>query len=629
MAIDVSSLISAADSRANELSDSAERALQAATSALGVISFPQSPTITLPTLSLPTLPQAPTLSPVVLKDESARPVKPSISDIQENFGAIPVPTAPNLSTLSINTPVTPAAAGRFTKAAPQLNIDANLPSAPAAFAGQMPEAMTLSIPDAPTVQLPTFAGVRPVEVDSAPDVNSAMTSTYREISPVMIRALEGEVDAFIDKINPEYRGQLSRLEAKLQEYIDQPRGTGLSPAVEDAIYERMRGKGAAEARRVRDDAATSAARMGFTLPSGALMSAQQTARQEAANNNAKAAVDIAVMQAEMQQKNLQFAITASADLRKVALSSAVAYHGNLISLNGQSVQYAIGVADAIVKTYNLVVEAYRAKLDGYRADVAVFEVLIRASMNEIEIYKAEIDALSALVSVDTNQVQRYRAQIDAHQSAVETYAKQVDAVVAVAGLERLKLDVFRSEVDAYVAEVGGKTAEWQAYSAAWGGEESKVKTYLARSQAYASEVDGYRARITAESSKIEAISRQNQAVLGSYTAEVGAYAAEARANVDFVTAQIRTNESLLQGYQIANQALIAQAGAASEQYRALSQVAVASASMRSTETIESARLLSSTLESRAKIAVSAGGVYAGMAQAALSGMNTLVSAEQA
>ncbi|MCU9611831.1 hypothetical protein OEK97_28405, partial [Escherichia coli] len=75
---------------------------------------------------------------------------------------------------------------------------------------------------------------------------------------------------------------------------------------------------------------------GFTLPTGALTSALQQARQAGADNNAQAARDIVVLQAELEQKNLQFAITTSAGLRTMIVNASAAYMQHVVSIFSQS-----------------------------------------------------------------------------------------------------------------------------------------------------------------------------------------------------------------------------------------------------------------------------------------------------
>lgn len=623
MAVDISAVIAAAENRATTMAEEAKRALSGI-GTIAAVGLPENPEISLPELALPVLPSAPIISGVSVPSISSKPNAPQVATINPSFDS--APTAPSMSVPTVTAPSKPGALRTFNAVAPNVNLGVALPTAPAAFAGTAPTAPTITLPSKPTRATPNFTGVAPVLTASTPDAVLEMENSYRAASPLMISTLESQLDARLAKINPMYNTQLARIEAKLAEYIDNPNGTGLTPAVENAIYERSRAKVNAETRRVQSDALLTAARRGFTLPDGALSSALQQARQAGADNNAKASVEIAVMQAEMQQKNMQFALSLSADLRKNAVSAALAYHQNLVTINGQAIQYSQAIVAALVETFDIQVKAFTAKLDGYRADASVFETLVRASMAEIEVYKAEISAVSALVDMDTNKVRMYQAQIEAHQSAVTTYGKNIDAIVAVANLERIKLDAFKANVEAYAAESQAKSSEWQAYSAAWNGEESKIKAFLAQAQVYSAQVEGYRAGVMGESARVQAIGASNSAELNAYEAAVRAYGAEAQANASIVAASINAQNSLVNAYQVGSQSAIALAAAASEQYKAKSNVALSLAQMTTTKAVEEVRMMVTASQNNAQLALSAGKVYGDMASSALAGVNTLATA---
>lgn len=624
MATDISGIIAGAENRARDMAGSAKAVLSTVANSLISVSLPAAPTLALPTaLALPPMPAVPTLPMVAMPAMPTAPTAPTLATLPDNIGGL---TAPSFSgsAPTVNAPSRPAAGRSFTKGAPSINAIAMLPTPPASFVGTAPTMTPITLPAMPTVTRPSFSGAAPAFAAVGPDAATQLEGTYRTASPLMMRALGSEMNLYLTEMNPQYASQMAAIEAKLTKYLEG--GTALPPAVENAIYERSRSKTSAEATRLQAEAMTAAARKGFTLPDGVLTSALQRARQVGADLNARAAVEIAVAQAEMEQKNLQFAVSTSADLRKTALNASVSYHQNLISINGQAVQYAQALVDALVKTFDAEVRVFTAKLEGYRADVTVFEALMRASTLDVELYKAQVEAELSKVQVDKGRVDVFRAQIDAHGAAVAAYGKNVEAIVQVAGLERMKLDVFRAEVEAYSAETQGKTAEWQAYSAAWSGEEAKLKGFLAQTQVYSSQVEGYRARVQAESERIKAVATTNQASLEGYTAQVQAFGAQAQANATVVSAQIKSQESLVNMFQAQSQSIVSAASVAAEQYRTVGQIELGKAQLASTVAIEQGKMFTALSQGNAQVAVSAGQVYAGMASAALAGVNALGAA---
>lgn len=622
--MDVSPLIFDANDRASALSAQAHSLLSSAMDHTGILtSIGRLPTINIDGTWDVTLPDAPRIDPVSMPAQRVAPVMPDLADISTP-ALVHIPDAPEID-ITVTDPVRPAALRTFTESAPSVSITAQLPIAPAPFVREAPTLSDVSMPSTPQIQRYSFDGVRPVDdLSDAPDAATAFDNAWRSISPSMQAAIGADVDAFIAKYNPRYHSQMEALEKRLAAMVQG--GTGLRPDVEDAIYERARAKNGAEARRVQDQAWDSAARRGFTLPTGALMAAQLAARQGAADNNAAASREIVVIAAELEQKNIQFAITTSAGLRQTILNAAVQMHGNLIQLNGQAIQYANAVVDAMVKVYELEVERFKVRLEQYRVDAQVFETLIRSSLADIELYKAQIDAERAKLQVDDSRVRLFQAQIDAHKAAVETWGKQVDGIVAMAQLERMKIDLFKAKVDAFQAEAGANADQWRAYSAAWGGEETKVRAQLGKVQVHQARIEGAKAQIAAGSAQVDAQAKVVQAKLSAFETESRAFGEQVRADVAIVQGKLGVQDSLIKAYQVGSQAAVAKASVGIESIRAQNQLKIAEFSAQTQAVMEEARLLVQSMSNYGRIAHGIGQTYASMAGAALAGMNTLVQA---
>jgi len=561
-------------------------------------------------------------------DRPAAPEAPTpIPDPLDGLGAAPVlaATKPDINLSAIPKPTQLAA---FTGVAPNVKTDFTFPAAPDLVMPSLPILPERVAPSKPDVLLPRFDGVRPADLADAPtDYAEQFTSAYREAAPSMMAALDGQVDAMLARFNPQFKTQMGAIEAKLTQYLQG--GTALTPAVENAIYERSRDKVYAEARRVRDTAYQDSAKRGFSMPGGALLSAVQQARQGGADNNARASIDIAVKQAELEQQNMQWAVTTSTGLRTAVMSAAISFHQNLISLNGQALDYAKSILSAMIEVYNTLVKAYEAKLDGYKAEAAIFETKLKGALATIELYKAEIDALQAMTQVDFAKVNVYKAQIDAMSSLVSIYKARIEAVVEQASLEKLKLEMFGQQVQAYAVQTQAKTAEWQGFTAAVGGEEAKARVYAEQVQAYSAEWGGYRARVDAKGEQIRAVAISNQAKATYAASQVNAFSALVGAEGQRVSSEVQFQQQLIQEYAAANAAAVAANSASVEAYKAKGQIAVSYAGLSVNAILQSAQIDLARTKAVADTAMSAGTVYANMASAALSGMNTLVTAAQA
>lgn len=635
MAVDIQTVIATATNQANqlvqfaenEIANSASRLVQIYGDKIDLSSLDVNPG--LPGTFVPATP--PTLVQSTIDTSGSPSALAGLVDIPDPRDGVAVPTALSATAPTLTLPSRPGEVAPFTTGAPIIVTDVVFPDAPSALSAPMFAAPVITprdAPTAPTVVVPTFSATTPVDTTVAPtNLDSQFLARYREQAPAMTSALDGLFDAALAKFNPLYASQLSALEGKLSTYI--AGGTAMTDATENMIFERSKDKMLGEARRARDVAYTESAKRGFTMPDGQLYSAAQRARQSGFDNLARAAADVAIERAKMEQQNIQFALTLSDKLRSTMLMAAISYHQNMIQINGQALAAAQQIVQAIVETYNIAARVYGLKLDAFRAEAAVYEARLRAALAAIDLYQAQIKALEALTQVDRVKVDVYRGQIDALNSVAALYRTQIDAVVAKASLQKLKIDVFGSQVQAYAASVQANTAQWQGYSAAIGGEEAKVRIYAEQVQAKRTETEAFRANVDAKNVQIQAMAAKNEGLIRAYTAQWSAYSAKMQAEGARVTALTDFQRNLISAYSVANQAAVASAQANVEFYRTTAQIAIERGKAKTNGLIETAKIRVSAADGIARTASAASQTYGQMAGAALSGMNTLVSSNQA
>lgn len=541
-----------------------------------------------------------------------------------DFGAAPVNTAVKPA---LNMPSLPAQLRTLNIEPPQVTTSFAFPELPGelqqiTFAP--PTVGDYAAPDKPELQLPAFEAVRPEQDITAPtDYEQTFAKNYRDIAPTMMAALDGQMDTLIGRYNPQFKNQMAALEAKLAKFIEG--GTALSPAVENAIFERSKSKVNGEFLRAREVAYADAAKRGLTLPDGVLNASVQRARQAGADSNARAAVEIAVKQAELEQQNTQWALTLSNQLRTTVLNAALSYHQNLISINGQAVQYAQAVLNAAIEVYNALVKAFSVRLEAYKADAQVYETRMRAVQVAVEIYRAEIGAMEALVRVDLARVDIYKARLDALNTLSGVYKSQIDAVLGRASLEKLKIELFGAQVQAYGVEAQAKSAEYNGYSALVQGQEARMRVYGEEVRAYTADVDGYKARVSAKTAEVQALIELNKGVLQQYQAKIEGYKALTDTKAKVASLQIDYQKTKLYAFQAKVNADEANARLAQEYYRTKAYLGSENFKAVSQTAIEQARLSATQIEATARTALGGAQVYQGLAGAALSGMNTLVT----
>ena len=624
----VATLIAEAQGRTTSLTSSAQSALDSAVSAVENMGY------SITTFSGATLPAAPAAqisltTPTLANVSLNLPSEPGAAPTYQDISAIEPGDVPTLGATvpEITLPTDPSQLAAFSGSAPSITTSFVFPNPPSELTNPLIAAPTLAThvePTAPQVMLPAFTAVTPTDTTVAPtNLDTTFGNAYSGAAPSMVTMVNGYVDAMLNQRNPQYNTQMAAIEAQLTKYL--AGGTGLNAAVENAIYARAQSKNDAEARRVRDAAYAEAASRGFTLPSGALMSAMQTARQAGADNNAKAATEITVLQAEMEQKNLQFAVTTSTALRTTVLNATLSYMQNLNQLNGQAIDYAKTILSSILEMYNTSVKAYSVKLDGYKAEAAVYETRLKAAMAGIELYKAEIQALEAMTQVDKTRVDVYRARIDSLTALSNVYRAQIEAVQGRASLEKLKLDLFQTQVQTYTAQVQGKNAEWQGYTAAINGQQAKAQIYATQVQAFGAQVNAYKADIEAKAEVVKATATTNDARARQYSATMQGYQTVVQARGQVASTTLENQRQQVVAFQAQTQAAIGNAQVQNEYYKATSMVAIENAKLAISTAFQDADVKRAYSSSLAQLHTANAQIYGNLAGAALAGINTLAA----
>lgn len=618
----VQQLIDAAISLANNTASSAQNALADAAAAL------TSPAYTTPGNFVANLPGSTYTSGTVPEADMSpfepgdAPSKPEGLDAAAGYGR------EGLAPFGVDAPILFGA----TKPAEltPLNIlppvvgSVTMPVAPEDLSGTIlaPTLTDLVVPDVPTTTLPEFTAVRP-EVDLEPptDLPEQYERNYTLMSVSMRANLEAAVDAELTKINPEYHAQMARLEAKLVTYMEG--GTALPVAVEQAIYNRARDKTSAEYMKTRDTIFAEGAKRGFTIPGGGVNSSLALARQAAADNNARAAMDIAVKQAEMEQQNIQFAITQSSSLRGVILNTLMQFMGHAVQVNDQAMRYAQGILNAVVSMYETAAKLVAARIDVYKADAQVYEVRLKAALAVYDMFRAEIEALKAVADIDKAKVDVYIAQLNGQKVVVDMYAARVQASMAQVSLEKLRIDIYEAQVRAYSAEVSAKEAEWRGYVAELEGDKNLVAIYSAQAQAYSHEVDAFKAIVGADSAMIDAEGKRVEQTWRAYAEEVRAYGEQVRAKASVVDGEVSIFNGRVQAFVAQENAKLGDAKAVLQVAETAARIGLAKYESDINVLTRSAESQNQTMVAQTNALTGIAQVYAGMSSSAMAGLNVL------
>lgn len=508
----------------NEKFDQAKTYANAATSALNGFTSALNASI-----GAPATPFSPNWSP----PDPPEPTKP--------------PDPPELQKVTMTTPDKP---GAFTEGKPVIVVtdfmDAEpslyLPSAPTVTYGPaptVPAVSEVSMPNEPTladVALPTFLSLNTPTfggVDLHYDYLNKLEDipTLELVQPTPYHYARG----------PAYASALlDNLKAVLNERIKG--GTGLNPAVEQAIWDRARSRETQTALANEAEVMRQSEALGFQLPSGVLAAQLREAQQAYYDKLSGFSRDVAIKQAELEQENLKQTIAQGMQLE----SQLIDYS---LKLEQMTFEAAKTAAENAIQIYNGQVEKFKALLTAYNTYAAAYKTIMDAELSKVEVYKAELQGEQAKAEINNSLVQRYKAQIEAGMSRVEVYKALVGAANTRVQLEQTKLGAVGEQIKAYVAQVNAETAKVEAYKAGVQAETAKIEIYSAKAQAYGIKTNAQAEKARAEISRFNALAQAKEAEWRGFEAQVRAEATRLGAiasHSDALTANYKVQAEVLQ-----------------------------------------------------------------------------------
>lgn len=524
-------------------------------------------------------------------------VEPVFDDLQSIVDGLDAGTAPvfDPSIVGINIPNAPAPIDTSgAPVRPTIN-DVVLPPDPDVVVPPAPEMVAITIPGAPTLNLPTF---------------DATVPTFDDVPPTVP----------LDWAEPVYVGtNLTELAASIKAML---RGDyGMPPGIQDALFEAARAREDRTARKAVDDAYTDFAARNFSMPPGMLVEQVNVARQNNQLQANEASRDVLSKAAQWQIDNL-----------RAAVSQGIALESALIEQFNQMAQRSLEAARLRVQVefdrFNLHVAAHNAKMSYINAMVAVFQAKVQEELSKLELFKAEIEAEQLKGTINEQSTRIYAAKLQALSTIVDMFKAKLDGVKTKSDIEKSKIDVYRADVSAYAERLQADKTRFDAYESQVKGESAKAGIIDAEARAFAATVQAYESgnnvKIATVQAKLRAIEvavtkftgmlgaereRVNaelaaiQAQSSAYSADVGRYSAQ-------VTFSSQQNELLIRAAEASVRNNMAYFDVVSRQYDA-----------HQTRLIESARLQKEAIVAAGTMAtqLGAGAMSATHVQASLSG----------
>lgn len=498
-----------------------------------------------------------------------------------NAPVLPAPpmilgAAPDFSPAALNNPAPPASAdiSALLSALDVGDMDA-LPDAPAMIA--------LNLPDAPTMRL-VPAPVRPnidttVEIPAAPTITMPDMEVLEKISiPEFVFPVLPDFDGvppnassitvpnvFINWAEPVYESEiyddlLARTKAMMAG------GTGLPPAVEDALFSRARERDSSETARAVQEAVDTWAGRNFSMPPGMLAKSVSVVREQGRLKAAETNRDILIEAAKWEIENIRFAVQQGLALEQLTANLFENSAKRMFEVARFQAESQINVFNAQIGLFNAqntafqtLAQVYRTRLDGALAKLTAYKTAIdgqvalgQINQQRVEVFKAKLNAVQASVEVFKSLMQGAQVRADVIKNQFDAYRADVQAFAEEVGAEKVKFDAYESQVKGETAKAGMLDAQARAYASTIQGLASKAEIKVKGSQLkleaarvhiqkYLADMDGYKAGLDASLKEVQYGTAVYQARVEGWKAKASANVAASEVQARFADMHVRTN----------------------------------------------------------------------------------------
>lgn len=195
-------------------------------------------------------------------------------------------------------------------------------------------------------------------------------------------------------------------------------GSGLTPAVEQAIWDRARSRETKLALANEDEIARTSEAMGFMLPSGVMAEQLRMSQQAYYDKLSELSRDISVEQARLEQKNVSDAVEQGTQLEGQIIGiykTKADVYGVQVSAKAEIARLGMARYESLIRAYEASVNAYRSRVDAERSRI---EALSAQSSALIEGYKAGTQAVESTANMYARLYEVQVKDYEAGQSIV-------------------------------------------------------------------------------------------------------------------------------------------------------------------------------------------------------------------
>lgn len=393
-----------------------------------------------------------------------------------------------------------------------------------------PDALDITVPDPPTIHeyqidaFPTAPSLYSLVIPQAPQVD---WNSFAITPPDPLVIDPQQYSFYIDDIlildDPMVQAIMTRIMNNVRYG-----GTGLTAAIEDAIWERDKERNEQQLEDSTDKLMQAWAKRGFTLPDGMLAHSVSEIQKEYMNKMLDRTREIAIKQAELEQSNIFKSMEIGTTLVFKLIEELIRYEELFLRTLEDTAKYGNEYVDLTIKAHNSLLEVYKTRAQ-------VYEIEMRANLAQIEVYKAQIQAEMAKAGIN--------------EQAVKIWLGQIEGIIAKAKGQNEVNEIIER---AYVALVQGLSARAGIYESLWKGYGEAVRAVAAKAEVYRYEVEACKAQAETniavaqqETATMSAWIAYAREAVGMYQADVANYKAQGDVAVSIAEVNNKAGEALI------------------------------------------------------------------------------------
>ena len=468
--------------------------------------------------------QAPSISfslPVLEEGTFTRPVAPTAPDVPEVDATVPGP--PALAPVALDAlppmPQEPDFSGLVYRppAAPNVSV----PQRPA----DMDVALeTVNVPDAPGFVMPTDPTLYALDLPTIPDL---VIPAFDGVRPTL--NLHAPVDGLNWAYDPYDHTEINTIRSQLSAM--RINGLALPAAIEQAIFDRARGREDVLSLQQEQEASRALASRGLRQPAGLMAQSLQALRDRARLTSSGASRDLGIEIAKQNIEAIRFGLS-----QAIALESSLLQ--NHIAVQGLTLDAAKAAHAALIAVFESQVALHNAQWEGFKAEAQVYEARLRALATQVDMAKARIDAEKVKGDINEGLVRAYGEKVRALSALADMYRAQVDAAKAKGEINVQRLEQVRLRLQAYGMDVDAYGKQWDAFAKQAEAEATGIRYYEALGNVFGNRVSAWRGQVEAQSSRASTQIAANGQQLDLFRATLAGIATRVQAqatNVDAVT----------------------------------------------------------------------------------------------